>query len=293
MKPAISFFASFCALFAQNDSLVKYYSTEIIRSNIIKGRPEIEVDINEAHFKAIYHPSGRLKSIEYIPANLAKDRKYKTNREKLTRLYYLRWDPRKQELSEGITKNNSKGVAHYQALLTINGTISTVDYFDKNNIKQWSFHMNWDDYDRSNKYDIEFYSNRNLYELNKELFAPDLSTIRTGWKARYEINSDGKPERVKVLDALGNLFYYYEFTYTKKWLKSKYYKQDSTFVGSHTTRFAKGKRIAKITYYDENDEMKKAISYEYPNKKTMLVSSINSKGKIIEKRLIPLDLDKK
>ena len=92
--------------------------------------------------------------------------------------------------------------------------------FDKNYIKQWSFHMNWDDYDRSNKYDIEFYSNRNLYELNKELFAPDLSTIRTGWKARYEINSDGKPESVKVLDALGNLFYYYEFTYTKKWLKS-------------------------------------------------------------------------
>ena len=109
---------------------------------------------------------------------MAKDRKYKTNREKLTRLYYLRWDPRKQELSEGITKNNSKGVAHYQALLTVNGIISTVDYFDKNYIKQWSFHMNWDDYDRSNKYDIEFYSNRNLYELNKELFAPDLSTIR-------------------------------------------------------------------------------------------------------------------
>ena len=66
MKTAICFFASFYALFAQNDSLVKYYSTEIIRSNIIKGRPEIEVDINEAHFKAIYHPSGRLKSIEYI-----------------------------------------------------------------------------------------------------------------------------------------------------------------------------------------------------------------------------------
>ena len=85
-------------LFAQNDSLVKYYSTEIIRSNIIKGRPEIEVDDNEAHFKAIYHPSGRLKSIEFIPANLAKDRKYKTNKEKLTRLYYLRWDPKKTRI---------------------------------------------------------------------------------------------------------------------------------------------------------------------------------------------------
>ena len=293
MKTAIYFFASFYSLFAQNDSLVKYYSTEIIRSNIIKGRPEIEVDVNEAHFKAIYHPSGRLKSIEYIPANLDKDRKHKINKDKLIRLYYLRWNPKKQELSEGITKNNSKGIAHYQALLTNEGIISTVDYFDKNYIKQWSFHMNWDDYDRSNKYDIEFHSNRNLYELNEELFAPDLSTVRNGWKARYEINSDGKPERVKVMDAFGNIFYFYEFTYTKKWLKSEYYKQDSTLVGSHTTRFAKGKKIAKITYYDENGEMKKAISYEYPNKNTMLVSSINSKGKIIEKRLIPLNLDKK
>ena len=292
MKTAICFFTSICGLIAQNDSLVKYYSTEMIRSNIINGRPEIKVDANEAHFKVVYHPSGRLKSIEYIPANLAKNQKNKTTKDKLLKLYYLKWDPKKQELSEGISKNNSKGVAHYQALLTNEGIISTVDYFDKNNIKLWSFQMNWDDYDRSNKYDIEFYSNRNLYELNKELFAPDLSTIRAGWKARYEINSDGKPEKVKVMDALGNLFYFYEFTYTKKWLKSKYYKKDSTFVGSHTTRFAKGKKIAKITYYDENDEMKKAISYEYPNKNTMIVSSINSKGKIIEKRLIPLNLDK-
>ena len=292
MKTAICFFASFYTLFAQNDSLVKYYSTEMIRSNIIKGRPEIEVDVNEAHFKAVYYPSGRLKSIEYIPANMSKNRKNKITKDKLLKLYYLKWDPKRQELSEGITKNSSKGIAHYQALLTNEGIISTVDYFDKNNTKLWSFQMNWDDYDRSNKYDIEFYSNRNLYELNKELFAPDLSTIRTGWKARYEVNSDGKPEKVKVMDALGNLFYYYEFTYTKKWLKSKYYKQDSTFVGSHTTRFAKGKKIAKITYYDENGEMKKAISYEYPNKNTMIVSSINSKGKIIEKRLIPLNLNK-
>ena len=47
MKTAICFFATFYTLFAQNDSLVKYYSTEIIRSNIIKGRPEIEVDVNK------------------------------------------------------------------------------------------------------------------------------------------------------------------------------------------------------------------------------------------------------
>ena len=59
-----------------------------------------------------------------------------------------------------------------------------------------------------------------------------------------------------------------------------------------TYLFPDGEASGEGTYYDENDEMKKAISYEYPNKNTMIVSSINSKGKIIEKRLIPLNLDK-
>ena len=165
MKTTICFFALLCALFAQNDSLVKYYSTEIIRSNIIKGRPEIEVDDNEAHFKAVYYSSGRLKSIEFIPASLAKNRNNRITKDKLLKLYYLKWDPKKQELSEGISKNSSKGIAHYQALLTNEGIVNTVDYIDKNNIKQWSFHLNWDDYDRSNKYDIEFHSNRNLWKF--------------------------------------------------------------------------------------------------------------------------------
>ncbi|GIR15439.1 hypothetical protein CM15mP27_1900 [bacterium] len=49
-------------------------------------------------------------------------------------------------------------------------------------------------------------------------------------------------------------------------VKIKYYKQDSTFVGSHTTRFAKGKKIAKITYYDENDEMKKQLVMNTPTR---------------------------
>ena len=67
---------------------------------------------------------------------MAKNRKNKTAKDKLLKLYYLSWDPKKQELSEGVPKNNSKGVAHYQALLTNEGIISAVDYFDKNNIKE-------------------------------------------------------------------------------------------------------------------------------------------------------------
>ena len=42
-----------------------------------------------------------------------------------------------------------------------------------------------------------------------------------------------------------------------------------------------------ITYYNENGIMKKAISYEYPNDARIIISQINSKGKVIERRIIP------
>ena len=56
-------------LFAQPDSLTKYFSTTIMRTNVLKGKPEKTVDENEAHFKAVYYPSGELKSVEFLPAN--------------------------------------------------------------------------------------------------------------------------------------------------------------------------------------------------------------------------------
>ena len=38
-------------LFAQPDSLTKYFPTTIMRTNVLKGKPEKTVDQNEAHFK--------------------------------------------------------------------------------------------------------------------------------------------------------------------------------------------------------------------------------------------------
>ena len=50
-------------LSAQPDSLVKYFSTNIMRTNVLRGKPEKSVDNKEAHFKAVYYPSGELKTI--------------------------------------------------------------------------------------------------------------------------------------------------------------------------------------------------------------------------------------
>ena len=172
-------------LYGQQDSLVKYFSTNIMRTNILKGRSEKSINKNEAHFRAIYYSSGALKSIEFIPANWDKGKRKKPSSSNQLKLYYLKWNPKTQELVQGLTKKEAMGKPHYRAIMDEGGLVKKVDYFNRFGKMLWTFHLRWDDYGKSNEYDIEFYSNRNLSVLNKELFAPDLSSIRPGRIARY------------------------------------------------------------------------------------------------------------
>ncbi len=147
--------------------------------------------------------------------------------------------------------------------------------------------MRWNDEGKSTEYDIEFYSKRNLSELNQELFAPDLSTIRPGWMARYQLNNQGVTQGVKVFDQYENLYYFYQFNYGENGLRSKYYRADSVLVGSHTVRFDSDKKPVRLTYYNENGIMKNAIAYEYPKDAEKIISQMNNKGQVIERRIIP------
>ena len=83
-------------LFAWPDSLTKYFSTTIMRTNVLKGKPEKTVDQNEAHFKAIY--LGELKSLSFCQQNWDKKERKKTLAPGQTELYYLKWNPKTQEL---------------------------------------------------------------------------------------------------------------------------------------------------------------------------------------------------
>ena len=57
-------------------------------------------------------------------------------------------------------------------------------------------------------------------------------------------------------------------------------------VGSHTVRFGKNNKPVQITYFNENGIIKNAIAYEYPSKAEIIISQINSKGEVIERRVI-------
>ena len=263
-----------------------------MRTNILKGKPEKDVDKKEAHFRAVYYPSGELKSNEFLPANWDKGKRKKSNSVNELKLYYLKWNPKKQELLNGLTKRRAIGRPQYRATMNEAGLVKNVDYINRYGKMLWTFHLRWDDYVKSNEYDIEFYSNKNLSVLNQDLFAPDLSAIRPGWIARYKINDAGTPKSVTVMDQLENIYYYYKFNYGRNELKSQYFRSDSILVGSHTVQFNQNKKPSKITYFNENGGMKNAIGYEYPNDAKVIISQINNKGKVIERRIIPKEENK-
>ena len=50
--------------------------------------------------------------------------------------------------------------------------------------------------------------------------------------------------------------------------------------------FNQQKKPTKITYFNENGVMKNAIGYEYPNDAKVIISQINNKGKVIERKII-------
>ena len=89
------------------------------------------------------------------------------------------------------------------------------------------------------------------------------------------------------MDQFENLYYYYQFSYGENGFRSNYYRADSLLVGSHTVRFTSKKNPLRITYYNENGIMKNAIAYEYPKDAEKIVSQINNKGEVIERRIIP------
>ena len=273
-------------LFSQADSIIKIFPTDLMRANILTGKPKDKVKKNTAHFRAVYYTSGELKYIEFIPANWDKGRRKRFKSPDKLKLYYEKWNPKTQELLNGITKKEAIGKQHYIATLDEKGLVNNVDYFNKNGKVLWTFIMHWDENGKSSQYDIKFYYERNLFELNKELFAPDLSSIKPGWIARYKFNPAGITQSVHVLDEFENLYYFYKFKSNKKVLQSRYFRSDSTLVGSHSVRFNKNKRPIRITYFNQNQIMKNAITYEYPRKAEIIISQLNSNGEIIERRIL-------
>ena len=90
---------------------------------------------------------------------------------------------------------------------------------------------------------------------------------------------------------MDNLYYFYKFKYGKRKLESQYFTSDSLIIGSHSVRFDNKGRAVRIEYFNPNGIMKNAIEYEYPKDARVIISQLNSKNQVIQRKLIPKKKD--
>lgn len=270
-----------------NRPTVKYFATELMRSDILtKDTTEKSLE-GKAHFKATYAPSGKLQSVEYIPAAWDQGPRKKTHTAAKLKLLYKKWNPRKQELLEGLTKKDARGKSHYSAILDDQERVQDVEYFNRRGRRLWTYHIIWNSAGKTSEYDVEFHIRRPLTIMDEYLFATDLSEMRPGWRAKYRVNNNFNPRVVEVYDTHGDLVYFYNFSYQQNKVVSTYSRADSTLVGSHSIEYKSKGKVSRVIYFNSNGVMKRKVTYEYPpGSEHVIVTRYNSRGEVLERRVV-------
>ena len=136
----------------EQDTLVKYFPTDIQRSEILDSEvPKKDVK-GKSHFKSTYSGQGKLLNVEFVPGR-------KKGREKLAglKLYYSYWDIEKRDLSDGLTKDQLDGRDYYEVAFNNKGRIKNVKYIDKNKRELWSYMLIWNKASTKSRYKVEFH----------------------------------------------------------------------------------------------------------------------------------------
>ncbi len=283
----------FCAILLgqEQDTLIKYFPTDIQRSEILNSEVSEKDVKGKAHFKSTYSEKGKLLNVEYIPGR-------KKGREKLSglKLYYGYWDIEKRDLSDGLTRDQLDGRNYYEVTFNSKGRIKNVTFIDKNKRRLWSYILKWNKAGTRSKYSVEFHVREPLTFFDEFLFADELSEMRRGWSTEMKEREDNRPHTVTITDKLEQIYYYYTLQYMdgegksryKEIIVSEYFRDDSTKVGMHKLFYNRKEYLQKAEYYDDGDKLLYTNAYNYSNApKELLLTSTDGKGKLLEKRIIP------
>jgi len=245
-----------------------------------------------AYFKAIYDGSGDLIKIEYIPS---KRDKGVLDTVQTRTLFYSNWNDYKRELSNPISEWDSERLPHFKATFGRNGRLTFVDRYNGLGEKLFTYRLRWNKEGTRSAYKVTFHKNMIITQLDSILFANPASEIRTNWIADFKSIKDGRPKSVSVYDELGSKYYNYKFYYedlkdsinqTEK-ITSRYFRRDTTYLGSHEIYIAKEKFLTQLDYFNIDGSLISRNAYWMdPILEDVIVTTANDEGEIIGRHIV-------
>ena len=293
-------FGSF--LLAQEKRSVKYFKTDLHRSELLKEEvPEDEAEkIN--HFKATYNAQGRLIKVEFYPNGdriLSQMRKREIfPRPRPPYKYYRRWNPHTRKLGGQLSSSKIGSLPFYRVSFEEETAIRTVEFFRRRNRHLWTYYFMTREGEKEPHLSIVFSTQHPLTVLDPHLFHTSASEMKQGWSADFKHNRLNRPFETVVTDPVGNMYYFYRFKHryetegdslnpvSFRYTTSEYYLADSTKMGSHQLVFNENERLLKKEFFDAKGKLLETIEYIFDSERNELVTLIRDpKGGILHREV--------
>jgi len=282
---------------------IKYFKTHLSRRDLL----DQEIDPEEAkisnHFKAVYNLQGELISIEFIP-NADRGKKRIKKRELFPKpqppfQYFESWNPHTKREGKILSERKIGDRPFYRASYLDSTHLRSVEYFRRRNRLLWTYFLTWDTNKTDSKLSIVFSTRQPLTAFDAHLFHPTASEMKPGWIADFRHNRLGRPLRTTVRDAVGNTYYFYEFSHrfetvgdtlnpvTHRITTSKYFRSDSTLIGSHRLIFTETNNLSRKEFFDSRGNLTETIEYVYnPDLQEVSILIRDPKGNILHRQVM-------
>ncbi len=287
---------------AQQEGNVKYFKTDLHRSDLLKDEVSEEESKRVNHFKAFYNSRGRLVKVEFYPNGdriLAEMRKREIfPRPRAPFKYFRRWDPHARELGEELPLSKLGSLPYYRVSYDGESAIRTVEFFRKRNLRLWTYFLMKRDGEKESHLSIVFAAQQPLTLLDPHLFHTSASEMKQGWIADFRHNRLNRPLETVVSDPVGNRYYFYRFQHryetegdslnpvSFRYTTSEYYLADSTKMGSHQLIYDESERLLKKEFYDNRNQLLETIEYIFDTERNELVTVIRDpKGGILHREV--------
>ncbi len=276
---------------ASDSTVVKYFPTDLTRGMLLDNPRDFQAVRGKSHFKAYYTLQGDLISVEYIPQREKRRGKLPAvDRQGLK--MYRDWQPWQRRLSTPLEEHELKNGQYYGAEFDGEEHLSSVYCFDRTQQLAWIYRIRWNRTHTRSAYLVEALQNQELTDLDRFLFVPELSEMRSGWQALFELRSDGLPRRVEVSNELGQLLYYYEFGYghdgPTRIIVADRFRSSGKLAGRHELYFQSGaKRPDKIVFYTPQREIIKSTHYVWTPGE-VVITERDAEGSVSSKRVVNL-----